>query len=217
MSDTQQRKEQSYLLLNIVLIILETVFSFILKNDGVIGLQAKQFVQNKTSIRINSYLPYFDFYIQFCEKGILFDYKAPEHAVDLTVNTTFLDLFKILSVGNRRSIKKMRIEGDPDLKEQFKDLMLHFSAPKLFADWKQWLAKPETPEEAVASKRRIAPLLEKIDQQRSQINYLTLEVKQYQNRIRRIERRQRLINIAFSVTSIVLILLLVYTMFRLYG
>ncbi len=47
MSEAQQRKEQSYLLLNIILIILETVFTFILKNDGVIALQAKSLFRTK--------------------------------------------------------------------------------------------------------------------------------------------------------------------------
>ncbi|MEQ1296699.1 hypothetical protein ABLT94_02220 [Acinetobacter soli] len=211
MSEAQQRKEQSYLLLNIILIILETVFTFILKNDGVIALQAKKFVQNKVTIRINSYLPYLDCYVQFCEKGILFDYKAPEHPVDLTVNTTLMDLLKVLSVGNRYSIKKMRIEGDEHLKEQFKDIILHFSVPKLFADWKQWLNQPASPDDILGSKKRIAPLLDKIDQQRTHINTLTVEVKQYKNRLRRLERRQRIINVGFGITTIVLVLLLVYT------
>lgn len=49
----------------------------------------------------------------------------------------------------------------------------------------------------VASKKRIAPLLEKIEEQRSKINTLQVEVKQYKNRIRRIEQRQKRINVTF--------------------
>ncbi len=62
----------------------------------------------------------------------------------------------------------------------------------------------------VASKKRIAPLLEKIEEQRSKINTLQVEVKQYKNRIRRIEQRQKRINVTFFVFSILLISLLVY-------
>lgn len=61
MSETQQRQKHPRLLLNIVLIILETFFSFILTHDGVLRLQAKKFISNKTTIRINSYLPFLTF------------------------------------------------------------------------------------------------------------------------------------------------------------
>ncbi|MBJ9984342.1 hypothetical protein IAE19_02665 [Acinetobacter sp. S40] len=212
MSESQQNKEQSHLLLNILLIVLETVFSFILKNDGVIKLQAKTFVDKKVLLRINSYIPYFDFYVQFTDKGVLFDLQAPDRTIDLEVSSTLLDLIKIFIFGNRRSIKTMRIGGETELKEQFKDLLLYFSLPKLFADWKQWLHQPDEPNQAIASKKRIAPLLEKIDTQRSQINGLHVELKQYKNRISRLQQRQRSINIGFSIITVVLAALLVYNL-----
>ncbi len=112
MSESQQSKEQSHLLLNILLIVLETVFSFILKNDSVIRLQSKPFVDKKISLRINSYIPYFDFYVQFTDKGVLFDLQAPDRDIDLEISSTLLDLIKIFIFGNRRSIKTMRIGGD---------------------------------------------------------------------------------------------------------
>jgi len=212
MSESQQSKEQSHLLLNILLIVLETVFSFILKNDSVIRLQSKPFVDKKISLRINSYIPYFDFYVQFTDKGVLFDLQAPDRDIDLEISSTLLDLIKIFIFGNRRSIKTMRIGGDAELKEQFKDLLLYFSLPKLFADWKQWLRQPHEPHQAIASKKRIAPLLEKIDTQRSQVNSLHVELKQYKNRIRRLQQRQRSINIGFGVITVVLVALLVYNL-----
>ena len=212
MSESQQSKEQSHLLLNILLIVLETVFSFILKNDSVIRLQSKPFVDKKISLRINSYIPYFDFYVQFTDKGVLFDLQAPDRDIDLEISSTLLDLIKIFIFGNRRSIKTMRIGGDAELKEQFKDLLLYFSLPKLFADWKQWLRQPHEPHQAIASKKRIAPLLEKIDTQRSQINSLHVELKQYKNRVRRLQQRQRSINIGFGVITVVLVALLVYNL-----
>ncbi len=42
-----------------------------------------------------------------------------------------MDLFKIFLLGNRRSIKHMRIDGDITLKDESRDLILHFSAPKV--------------------------------------------------------------------------------------
>lgn len=212
MSESQQSQNQPHLLLTMTMIVLETIFTFILKHDRVVGLQAKKFIEQKVSIKINSYLPYFDFYVQFTEHGILFDTKAPEQVVDLDIRTTLMDLIKVFVLANRRSIKKMRIDGDITLKDEFRDLALLFSLPKVLSDWKQWLTEPTDEQDIISSKKRIAPLLEKIDQQRSTINSLHVEVKQYKNRIRRLEQKQKRTNIAFIVTTILLIALLVYNL-----
>ena len=57
MSESQQKSRQSRLLLNVVMIILETIYSFVLKHDRVVRLQAKKFVDQQTTIKINSYIP----------------------------------------------------------------------------------------------------------------------------------------------------------------
>lgn len=118
MSETQQRQKHPRLLLNIVLIILETFFSFILTHDGVLRLQAKKFISNKTTIRINSYLP-FDFYVQFTEKGLLFDIHSFDRRIDLEINSTLIDLIKIFAFSNQRSLKNMRIDGDEETKKSY--------------------------------------------------------------------------------------------------
>ena len=212
MSESQQSQNQPHLLLTMAMIVLETIFTLILKHDRVIGLQAKKFIDQKVAIKINSYLPYFDFYVQFTEHGVLFDSKAPEQAVDLDIRTTLMDLIKVFVFANRRSIKKMRIDGDLTLKDEFRDLALLFSFTKIISDWKQWLTEPTDEQDIIASKKRIVPLLEKIDLQRSKINSLEVEVKQYQNRIRRIQQKQKRMNIVFIVTTVLLIALLVYNL-----
>lgn len=210
MSESQQSQKQPHLLLTMTLIVLETIFTFILKHDRVVALQAKKFIDENIAIKINSYIPYFDFYVQFTDKGLLFDHKAPNKIIDLDVRTNLSDLIKIFIFGNRRSIKAMRIDGNQILKDEFRDLLTLFALPKLLADWKQWLYEPRDESEVVISRNRLAPLLDKIDQQRSKINTLQIEVKQYENRIRRMQRRQKQINIIFGLITVGLITLLVY-------
>ena len=212
MSDTQQRHKHPHLLLNIVIIVLETFFSFILTHDATLRLQAKKLIDEKVTIRINSYIPFFDFYVQFTEKGILFDMKALDRKVDLEINSTLIDLIKIFVFNNQRSIYNMRILGDARLQEDVMDLIPHLTLTSIFANWKQWFNAFNNDAEAIASQQRIAPLLDKIDQQRSEINSLLVEVKQYQNRIHRMQKRQRLINICFAVLSFIFITFFVYTM-----
>ena len=211
MSETQQRQKHPRLLLNIVLIILETFFSFILTHDGVLRLQAKKFIANKTTIRINSYLPFFNFYVQFTEKGLLFDIHSHDRRIDLEINSTLIDLIKIFAFSNQRSLNNMRIDGDAKTKKELIDLISHLTLPKLLADWKQWFNTSDEAE-ALASHKRIAPLLEKIDQQRSEINSLQVEIKQYQNRLARLQKRQRNINLCFGIISLIFIAYFIYNL-----
>ena len=82
-------------------------------------MQAKKFILNKTTIRINSYLPFFDFYVQFTEKGLLFDIHSFDRRIDLEINSTLIDLIKIFGFSNQRSLKNMRIDGDEETKRNF--------------------------------------------------------------------------------------------------
>lgn len=210
MNESQQKQGHTRLLLNIVMIILETTYSFVLKHDRVVRLQAKKFIEQQITIRMNSYIPYIDFYIQFTDKGILFDLKAPEKAVDLSVSSTLLDFVQIFVFANKRSMKKMRLEGDATLKDEFRDLVLHLTAPKLLSDWKNWLTNPDDDTQTRASQKRIKPLIDKIDAQRSKINTLQVEVKQYQNRIKSMQQKQSRTMTMFYVTAVLFIALLVY-------
>ncbi|WP_089605033.1 hypothetical protein [Acinetobacter piscicola] len=217
MNDAQQKQGQTRLLLNIVMIILETIYSFVLKHDRVVRLQAKTFVTQQMTIKVNSYIPYFDFYIQFTDRGILFNLQPFEKEADLIASSTLLDLIQIFVFANRRSMKKMRLEGNAELKDQFRDLVVHLTVPKLLSDWKQWLTHPDNDQETRASKKRIAPLLEKIDQQRSKINTLQVEVKQYQNRIKRMKQNQKRMNTAFGLVSILFFALIVYNLWQIFS
>lgn len=142
----------------------------------------------------------------------MFDTKVLDRQIDLEINSTLIDLIKIFVFNNQRSISNMRILGDSTLIEEWLDLVPHLSLSSILSNWKQWLSVFNDDAEAVASQQRIAPLLDKIDQQRSEINTLLVEVKQYKNRIQRMQKRQRLINISFAALSFIFITYFVYNL-----
>lgn len=207
-----ESSKSKHLWLNVTLIALETFFSFILTHDATLRLQAQKLIQKKTTIRINSYIPFFDFYIQFTEKGILFDLAANDRTIDVEINTTLIDLIKIFIFSNQQSLYNMRIMGKPELTTDLTDVLQHLTLSRILVNWREWFNHFENDAEAVASQQRITPLLAKIDQQRSEINTLLVEAKQYQNRIHRMQKRQRLINIGFAVLSFIFIAFFVYNM-----
>ena len=209
-----ESSKSKHLWLNVTLIALETFFSFILTHDATLRLQAQKLIQKKTTIRINSYIPFFDFYIQFTEKGILFDLAANDRTIDVEINTTLIDLIKIFIFSNQQSLYNMRIMGKPELTTDLTDVLQHLTLSRILVNWREWFNHFENDAEAVASQQRITPLLDKIDQQRSEINTLLVEAKQYQNRIHRMQKRQRLINIGFAVLSFIFIAFFVYNMWK---
>ena len=97
-----ESSKSKHLWLNVTLIALETFFSFILTHDATLRLQAQKLIQKKITIRINSYIPFFDFYVQFTEKGILFDLAANDRQIDVEINTTLIDLIKIFIFSNHK-------------------------------------------------------------------------------------------------------------------
>ena len=139
MSQTQQRNKHPHLLLNIMIIVLETFFSFMLTHDVALRVQAKNLIDQKTTFHINSYIPFFDFYIQFTEKGLLFDFDRLDRHIDLEINSTLIDLVKIFVFNNQTSLNNMRLVGDAALIDEFKDLIPHFTLTSILSNWKQWL------------------------------------------------------------------------------
>ena len=212
---SQRNTKQQALILDMSMVALETLFTFVLKHDRVIAHQANKFVEQNVRVKINSYVPYFDFYVEFNQHGILFDTQAPTQPVDLDVRNTLMDLVIIFFLGNKRSIRAMRIEGDITLKDEFRDLALMFSLPKVLSDWKQWLNEPLENGDLLSSKHRINPLLEKIDLQRAKINSLQVEVKQYKNRMLHLQSKQKRLNVVFSGIILLLLMILMYTQFYL--
>lgn len=212
MNESQHQQSQTRWLPNILMIILETLFSFVLKHDRLVRMQSQQFVNRQTTVKINSYLPYFDIYVQFTEKGVLFDLQAPEQPIDLCINSTMIELIRIFLMGNTRAIRKLRFEGDLSLKAPMRDLFLQLSAPKLLADWKKWFKQPEDEALSTASKSRIAPLLATIEAQRTEIQQQQDEIKQHKYKNRDLNQQLKYYKIATLTISLLFLALIVYNL-----
>lgn len=210
MSESQQTQEQPKLLLNLGMIALETFYSFIFKHDDVVQLHAKDFLEQQLTVKVNCYVPYIDFYVRFTRKGILFDLQAPDSPIDLEISSTVFGYVQTLVLGNKKSVRGIRMYGHDQLKDPFRDLLTQLALPKLAADWKKWLFRSESEHDVVASKKRIVPLLEKIEYQRSKINSLQVEVKQYKNRLRHVQKKQQRLNGFFITVIVILLCILLY-------
>lgn len=216
MNESQHQQSQTRWLPNILMIVLETVFSFILKHDRLVRLQSQPFIDRQLTLKINSYLPYFDFYVQFTDRGVLFDEHAPVQPIDLTINSTMIELIRIFLMGNTRAIRKLRFEGDLSLKAPIRDLFLQLSLPKLLSDWQKWFKQSDDAELSTASKKRIAPLLKTIEDQRTEIQSLKDEVKQHKQYQRQLKTQIKYFKLAVTTISLLFIIVLVYNLLRIF-
>ncbi len=167
-------------------------------------------MEQQLTVKVNCYIPYIDFYVRFTRKGILFDLQAPDSPIDLEISSTVFGYVQTLVLGNKKSVRGIRMYGHDQLKDPFRDLLTQLALPKLAADWKKWLFRSESEHDVVASKKRIAPLLEKIEYQRSKINSLQVEVKQYKNRLRHVQKKQQRLNGFFITVIVILLCILLY-------
>lgn len=209
MKNMQQNQKSPHFLLNLSMIALETFYSFVFNHDDVVTKHAEPFISKNMVVKVNLYIPYVDFYVRFTPNGLLFDLEKPTESHQLEISSTLFGYMQALLLGNKRSLRSIKIYGDKNDKDQFRDFLTQIALPHLVSDWHKWLIRP-TKDDVIASKNRIAPLLEKIDFQRSKINTLQVEVKQYRNRIKNIQRKQRFLNIGFCFIIFVLICIVAY-------
>ena len=186
--NTQQSTHQPHLLHSIILIILETIVTFLLKHDRASRIHAKSFVQHNVIIAFKTFLPASDFYVTFDNKGILFDPDLSEsnQVETFTVSASSIDLVRFLLTGNDRHLRRVRLFGGDEWHDQFRLFMHSLTLPMLFADWKSWLSKQQSNN---LPQRSLEPLLSKLELQRSEISQLELQVKEQRYDLQQLERK----------------------------
>ncbi|OUY07380.1 hypothetical protein [Acinetobacter populi] len=209
MNDSQQNKNNPHLLQSLVLIFLETVLTFVLKHDRIAREHAKPFIKSKICIQFNTFLPSEVFYVTFDQKGLLFDFHQPQHveAPQFVISASGLDLFRILLTGSESSIRKIRMTGEEHLHDEFRILLSSLSLPAVTRDWKNWLAADDV--STKIPKQSIESLFKRIEQQRSQINQLTIENKSYQFDLKTLQHKYKLMCTIFGLIIFILLVSIV--------
>lgn len=210
MSDSQQEqhanKNNPPFIQSMLLIVLETFLTFVLKHDRMARTYAKPFIKQHISIQFNTFLPSDVFYATFTNKGLLFDHFEPQHPKpQIMVYASSLDLMRILLTGSEGSIHRVRIMGEDHLHEEFRMFLRSISLPCLFADWKNWLTKSdEDNHEQKFPTRSVEPLLKRIEQQQTTINQLNLQTKELQYDLSTLQGKYKAMHRIYAVIILIL-------------
>ncbi|KAA8735455.1 hypothetical protein F4V57_01245 [Acinetobacter qingfengensis] len=209
MNDQQQDKNSPHLMQSLIMIFLETSLTFVLKNDRLSRIHAKDFFEHKVSLQFNVYLPSGQFYVSFDQRGVLFDLEKPEGMTqaDIVITASTIDLIKILFTGNKKSIRRLQLKGHDELHKDFRLLLGSISLSAVISDWRYWLSSANT--QTKPSRYSIQNLTQHIELQRQEITKLQIKVKSYRYDLKRLQRKHKMMTYLYWTIILALIISLI--------
>lgn len=211
---TEGQTNQSSAMQTLWMVILETLLSFVIKHDRFAQLHAQKFVEQRITVFFNLVLPDCTFYVTFDPRGVFFDQKQPADVpqVHLQVDTSGIDLVRILLTGKSGLIRQLRITGtaSPELQKDFRLLLSSVALPTLLADWRNWFSAENT---APLPKPSVKNLTQHIEQQRKEITKLTIKVKSYQYDLKTLRKKHQLLSYLYWLIIAILVGVIVFLLF----
>ena len=206
----QQTPKERNLFQSFLLIVIETLLTFLLKHDRMSRIHAQHLIQKRAVICIKTYLPSDTFYVTFAPKGVLFDFELEINAkIDATVSASTVDLLRAFFTGKSIAFEKITIKGDDHLNTELRHLMEYFNIPQIVSDWRHWFSY--NPMDVTPLSQRIKPLVKRIDEQRLQLSNMTLAAKQQSYEMRQVKKYYQMMLAIMVLFSMSLLVGLIYT------
>lgn len=206
MVDSRHDKTATFSMQSVLLVALETVFTFIYRHDGKIRALSSPLVNQGLVLHCHTRFPDSDFFIRFSSDGVLFDREAPDQLTPhLILRTSLLELFNILILGRTQQISSLQLMGDERLVPQVRGLLQQLSVPALAQDWWQQLGGDDKPSIKPRKRRSHRELVQLVNEQRRQIKVLDLQVRHSQHEVRRYQSHVKAFKRWLIIVSVLLI------------
>lgn len=205
---TNQAAKERNVFQSFLLIVIETLLTFLLKHDRTSKLQAQNLIQRRAIICFKTHLPSDTFYVTFAPQGVLFDYEIASNAkINATVVASTPDLLRAFLTARPHIMERIRITGDQILAEELHQLMECFNIPQMMSDWRHWLDFRNN-RDVTPVTQRMKPLMRRIDEQRSQISHMQVISKEQAHEIRSLKRTNRILLASCSLMLIALVVMM---------
>lgn len=206
----QQAPQERNFFHSFLLIVIETLMTFLLKHDRMSRLHAQHLIQKRAVICVKTYLPSDTFYVTFAPQGVLFDFDIVKNTpIDATVTASAINLFRAFFTARPVAFEKISIKGEQQLSNELRHLMEYFNIPQILSDWRSWFRFDSTDVTPVS--QRMKPLLRRIDEQRLQLSNMSIASKQQAYELKIVKQRYQLLLVGLSSLIVVLIIALAYT------
>lgn len=199
---------------SVVLIVLESLLTFLLHHDRYVRQLARGLIAREAVIEIRTYLPAETLYATFTDKGVLLDFKLPAgRSMDGRVTASFSDLVRGFVSAPPAILAKLQLEGDTEVIGELRQLMESFNLQHLLNSWWRYGVFGKSADKDNKTNQRVKPLLKKIDEQKKQLDTLTLQQHEQAYVLRQLQYRYNRLKWSALVVITVLMIALLGSMF----
>lgn len=189
--------------LNVILVLIETLLTLLLRFDGQLRQLVYPLAQQNTVVCIRSYVPHATIYATFTVNGILLDSELqPSQAVDVTINGFTWQIAQAIFTNNQKIVEQLQLRGELDkvaqLKAFLQSLGLNSVIQNIIATLKD---KKQTQDTATSDEQKLstAEYRERIQAQQANINALTIDQTEVKTQNQQLISQNKLLKICLGV------------------
>lgn len=195
-------------LLNVILVLIESVLTLVLRFDAKLRQAVYPLAKNETLVAIRTYLPHTQVYATFSYKGVLLDNELPmgKTEPDVVINAYSFQLFNALVGHNVAQIDGLQMRGKPDDIALVRAFLLQVGVGGVIANVMQKIkGKPVlTPEERQAKKEnKIASLTQELTESKAKVDELFQENRKLATQVAELQSKQKSTLIALWVLVVI--------------
>lgn len=200
--------------LNVVLVIIETLLTLLLRFDAQLRQRVYPLAQNNTVVCIHSYVPQVTIYATFTVNGILLDSQLqPNQQVDVTINGFTWEIAQAIFVNKPAIVEKLQIRGERDKAEQVKAFLMAIGiasvVQNIVASLFNKQDKKTDSQDDTNSKINVTEYRLRISEQQNTINQLTLEQTELNAQIKQLHSQNKFLKICVAVLGALLVSVIV--------
>ena len=206
-------------LLNVVLAVVETIITLLLRFDAPLRQAAYPLAHNNTVVCVRSYVPHVTFYATFTVNGVLLDSQLqPSQQVDVTINGFTWQIAQAIFTNQPKAIDALQMRGEADDVAHVTHFLNTVGVVQVVQQLIGSISKKgkksaqtdaAAQNQAVSKQQAIAEYKARISEQESQINALTIEQAQHNAQIAELNSKNKTLTIALAVVAVLWVITLV--------
>ncbi|MFW2178073.1 MULTISPECIES: hypothetical protein [unclassified Moraxella] len=202
--------------LSVLLVIIETLLTLLLRFDSELRQTVYPLAQQNTVVAIRSYVPHTTFYATFTVNGILLDSQLqPSQQVDVTINGFTWELAQAIFTHKVAGVEKLQLLGEMEKVAQVKQFLLTVGISKIVQNILQSVSgkKPNSDksdsEKTAKPKTTVAEYRQRIDEQKSQIAQFGITEAELKAQVSELTSKNKLLKNCLLIAIVLFIVCLV--------
>lgn len=204
-----KRTTLSHSLLNIILVLIESALTLLLRLDPELRRAAYPLAKEGTVVALRLYLPHVEVFATFSTKGVLLDDQLPagRSEPDVIINAYSIQIINAMTTHDSESTEKLQVRGESVQVQLVKQFMMQLGVGNLIRGlvkkFKGGKDKSRPTDAEMADKKESYKL--RIKEQQTQINTLTIKNRELETTVKELQSKQKTLTI-ITVVAIVLML-----------